>query len=174
LRAIGFAGFAAGSLETKSELVEKPLGLANTERYGVFLSKMVRQQQSIPQVLVVSQFSWAATDIFAQFSQVFRGQFGGSAGMIAIQQTGESLSNESIDPILNGSWRVSIQACSITGAGSIQDMEDCMESMEIAAFRCSRYFVLNGSLEYLSIGNTCPSHWEPPYNLYSQYIRYLI
>ena len=52
--AISFAGFAAGSLETETELVKEPLALPDAKRYGVFSGKMVRQQQSVPQVLVVT------------------------------------------------------------------------------------------------------------------------
>jgi hypothetical protein len=167
--AISFAGFAAGSLETKTELVEEPLALPDAKRYGVFLGKMVRQQQSVPQVLVVSQFSGVMTDIFAQFSHVSARQPGWASRMVLIQQTGESFRSKPLDPIFNSSRRVSIQASRIMGTGSIQDMENGMEPMKVASFRGSRYFVLNGSLEYLSIRNTCPSHWEPPIPLYSQY-----
>jgi hypothetical protein len=123
LGAISFTGFAAGSLETETELVEEPLALPNAKRYGVFLSKMVRQQQSIPQVLVVSQFSGATADIFAQFSQISGRQPGWPSRMVPIQQTGESFGSKPFDPIFNSSRRVSIQSSRIMGTGSIQDME---------------------------------------------------
>jgi len=152
--------------------VEEPLALPDAKRYGVFLGKMVRQQQSIPQVLVVSQFSGRATDIFAQFSQFPGRKPGWASGMVPIQQTGESLRGKPLNPIFNGSRRVSIQTSCVMGTGSIQNMENSMEPVEVASFRCSRYFILNGSLEYLGIGNTCPSHWEPPNLLYSQYNKY--
>jgi hypothetical protein len=82
--------------------------------------------------------------------------------MVSIQQTGESFRSKPLDPIFNGSRRVSIQASRVMGTGSIQDVENSMEPVKVASFRSSRYFVLNGSLEYFSIRDMCPSHWEPP------------
>jgi hypothetical protein len=153
--------------------MEEPLALPDAKRYGVFLSKMVRQQQSVPQVLVVSQFSGGATDFIAQFKQVFNRQPGWTPGMVPLQQTGESLRNEPVNPIFNCSRRVSIQASRVMRTGSIQDMENSMEPMEVASFRGVRYFVLNSSLEYLSIRDVFPSHWEPPFLSYSQYTQFL-
>jgi len=162
LEAISFAGFAAGSLETKTKLMEEPLTLPDTKRYGVFPGKMMRQQQSIPKVLVVSLFSGGTPDIFAQISHIPGRQPGWASGMVPIQQAGESLRGKPLNPIFNGSWRVSVQASRVMGTGSIQDIENSMKPMEVASFGSSRYFVLNSGLEYLSIGNTYPSHWEPP------------
>ena len=170
---ISFTGFATGSLETETELMKEPLALPDTKRYGVVMSNMVRQQQSVPQVLVISQFSGWTADIFAQFGQISGRQPGWSSRMVPIQQTGESFRSKPLDPIFDSSRRVSVQTSRIMGTGSIDDMENSMEPVEIAPFRGSRYFVLNGSLEYFSIRNTCPSHWEPPISLYSQYTRNL-
>ena len=39
--AIGFAGFAAGSLETETELMKEPLALPDAKRYGGFCSVWV-------------------------------------------------------------------------------------------------------------------------------------
>jgi len=154
--------------------MENSLALPDTKRYGVFLGKMVRQQQSIPQVLVISQFSRGATDIFAQFGLFLGREPGWAARMVPIQQTGESLRSKPLDPIFNGSRRIPIQTSCVIRADSIQDLKDSMEAVKVASFRCSRYLVLNGSLEYLSIGNIFPSHWEPPNSLYSQYTQLLI
>jgi len=82
--------------------------------------------------------------------------------MVSIQQTGEAFRSKPSDPIFNRSWRVSIQASRVNGIDSIQNMQNSIEPMEVAYFGSVRYFVLNSSLEYLSIRNTCPSHWEPP------------
>jgi hypothetical protein len=173
LGAISFTGFAARSLETETELVKEPLALPDAKRYGVFLGKMVREQQSVPQVLVVSQFSRRTTDFFAQLSHAFSRQSGWASRMVPVQQTGEPFRSKPLDPIFNGPRRISIQASRVMGTGSIQDVENSMKPVKVASFRSTRYFVLNGSLEYFSIRYNCPSHWEPPILLYSQYTQYL-
>src|SRR5271157_896451 len=134
---------------------------------------MVRKQQSIPQVLVIAQFSGITTDIFAQISQIVDRQTGWASRMVPIQQTGKAFRSKPLDPIFNRSGRVSIQASRVTGTGSVQNMQNSMEPMEVASFGSARNFVLDSSLEYLSIRNTCPSHWEPPFFLYSQYTLFL-
>jgi hypothetical protein len=95
---------------------------------------MVRQQQSIPQVLVIAQFSGITTDIFSQISQIVGRQTGWAARMVSIQQTGEAFRSKPLDPIFNRSGRVSIQASRVTGTGSIQNMQNSMEPMEVASF----------------------------------------
>src|SRR5271157_4477627 len=106
---------------------------------------MVRKQQSIPQVLVISQFSGIAPDIFAQISQIVDRQTGWTSRMVSIQQTGEAFRSKPLDPIFNRSWRVSIQASRVDGTGSIQNMQNSMEPMEVVSFGSARYFVLNTS-----------------------------
>ena len=95
------------------------------------MHKVVRQQQSIPQVLVISQFSGIAPDIFTQISQIVDRQTGWTSRMVSIQQTGEAFRSEPLNPIFNRSWRVSIQASRVTGTGSIQNMQNGMEPMDI-------------------------------------------
>jgi len=48
---------AARPLQAESELMEQPLTLSHTEGDSVILLEMLRQQQTIPKVLVISQFS---------------------------------------------------------------------------------------------------------------------
>ena len=48
---------SSGPLEGKPKLVEQPLALSYTERNGIVLFQVVRQQHAIPEVLLVSQFS---------------------------------------------------------------------------------------------------------------------
>jgi hypothetical protein len=95
---------------------------------------MVRKQQSIPQVLVIAQFSGITTDIFAQISQLVDRQTGWASRMVSIQQTGKAFRSKPLDPIFNRSGRVSIQASRVTGTGSVQNMQNSMESMEVASF----------------------------------------
>jgi hypothetical protein len=169
LKRVSFASFATRSLETKAKLVEEPLALPNTKRYGIILGKVMRQQRTIPQILVVSQLSGGTTDIFAQFCQLMSREPGWAASVAPLHQAGKSIRSKSLYPVFNSSRRVSVQTGCFIRAGSSENLENGMESVEVAPFRRSRYFILNGSLECLGIGNIYPFHWEPPNILYSQY-----
>jgi hypothetical protein len=150
--------------------MEEPLALPDTKRYGIILGKVMRQQQTIPQVLVVSQLSGRTTDIFAQLCQLRSRKPCWASGVASLQQAGKSIRGKSLYPVFNSSRRVSVQTGCFIGTGSSENLENSMESVEVSPFRRSRYFVLNGSLECLGIWNIYPFHWEPPNILYSQYI----
>jgi len=91
---------ATRPLQGKSELVEQSLALSDTERNGVMPFKMMRQQQTIPQVLVVSQLS-GGTPYFA--SQPFLLQEGkptGTTWAIPFTQSSKAIREKPVNPVI--------------------------------------------------------------------------
>jgi len=126
--------------------------------------EMVREEQTIPQVLIVSQFPWRLPYLLSQSLLVRGRKPTGASRAIPFPQSGKAMTEKPINPIFNGSGRVSVEACCFIGAGSLEDVENHMKPMEVSPFTGSRYFVLNGSNKCFCIRNRYPFHWEHLYN----------
>jgi len=147
-------------LQSKTQLMEEPLTLSHAKRDSIAFLKMVRQEDPVPEVLVVTQVPRRTTYLASQ-PLLLRGR--NSAGppwAIALLQPSQTLGNKALKPIFHTPGRVSVQTCRLIGARSVEDMQNDMEAMVISPFAGPRYLVLNGCDEGLCIRNRDPSHWE--------------
>jgi hypothetical protein len=174
LKRVSFTSLAPRPLQGKAQPVEQPLTLTHTEPGSIVFLKMVRQQQPIPQVLVVPQFS-GRTPYFTSHSFLVRGRKPArSPRALALLQPSQALGKEAVNPVFHAPGRVPVQVCGLIGAGSVEDVKNDMESMKIAPFAGPRYFILDGCDECLCIRNRNPFHWEHPLHQFapsiSQYL----
>jgi len=123
---------------------------------------MVRQQQPIPQVLVIPQLSGRTPYFTSQPLPVGGRKPARSPRPIALLQPSQAPGQEAVNPVFHAPGRVPVKACRLIGAGSVEDMKNNMEAMEISSFTGPRYLVLDGCNEGLCIGNRYPFHWEHP------------
>ena len=145
--------------------------LPHTEKNGVVLREVVRQQQTIPEVLVISQFPGRTPYVISQLVLVMGREPGWAPWAIPIIKSGKASGDEPVNPIFNGSRRVSVHTCCFVRTGSVEDIENDMKSVEVSSLKRSRYFVLNGCDKCLCIRNSYLFHREPPfYRICSQYI----
>ena len=164
LQRVRLTGLAPRPLQGKAELMEQPLTLPHTERDSIVFLKMVRQHQPIPQVLVVPQLSGRTPYFTSQPLLVGGRKPAWSPRPIAFLQPSQALGQETVNPVFHAPGRISVKACRFIGAGSVEDMKNNMEAMEISPLTGPRYLVLDGGDEGLCIGNRYPFHWEhPPY-----------
>ena len=154
---------ATRSLEGKSHLMEEPLALSHAEGDSVMLLEVVREQQTIPQVLIISQFSGRLPYFLSQSLLIRRGKPTGASWAIPFPQSGKAIAEKPVSPILDGSGRVSVKTCGFVGVGSLEDVEHHVEPMEVSPFTGSRYFVLNGGDKCFCIRNRYPFHWKHLY-----------
>ncbi|MDP2727429.1 MAG: hypothetical protein Q8P59_07775 [Dehalococcoidia bacterium] len=143
-------------------MVEYPLALSHTEVDSVVLFKMVRQQQAIPEVLVVPQISGGATYFVSQPVLIRRREPAGAARALALPESGKAIGQEPVDPIFNGPGRVLVQEGSFVGAGSLEHVEHHMKPMEVSPFSAVSDLILNGRDKGLRIWNNDPFHWQHP------------
>jgi hypothetical protein len=123
---------------------------------------MVRQQQAIPEVLGVSQFSGRTLDFVLQLLQVWDRKSTRASCPVSLPQSGESVGDEAMNPVFNCPGRVTEKMGCIIGARALEDVQDDIKSMKVAAFLGSGYFVLNCGDKSLCIWNTYPFHREQP------------
>lgn len=127
------------------------------------LLEIVREQQTVPQVLIIPQFPGRLPYLLSQFLLVRGRKPPGPSWAITFPQPGQAVTEEPVSPIFDGSGRVSVDAGRLVGTGSLEDMENHMEPMEVSPFTGSRYFVLNGGDERFCIWNRYPFHWKHLY-----------
>jgi len=140
--------------------MEQPLTLPHAERNSIAFLKMVRQQQPVPQVLVVSQFP-GRTPYFRSQPVLVRGRKpAGSAWPVALLQPSQTMGEEALNPVFHAPGRVAVQTARLVGAGSVEDVKNDMEAVVIPPLAGPRYFVLDSCDECLCIRNCNPSHWE--------------
>lgn len=147
-------------LQGKTQLVEEPLTLPYAERNSVTFLEMVRQEHPVPKVLVVPQFP-GRTSYLASQPLLLRGRKpAGSTRPLALLQPSQTSGNKALNPLFHAPGRVTVQTCRLIRAGSMEDLKNHMEPMEVSPFLGPRYFVLDGCDECLCIRNRNPSHWE--------------
>ncbi|KUK39229.1 MAG: hypothetical protein XD68_1206 [Synergistales bacterium 54_24] len=151
---------ATRSLEGKSHLMEEPLALSYTEGDGIMLLEVEREQQAIPQVLIISQFSGRPLYLLSQSLLIRRGKPTGAPWAIPFPQSGKAIGKKPANPILDSSGRVSIETCRFVRAGSLEHVEHHVEPMEVSPFTGSRYLVLNGGDKCFCIWNRYSFHWK--------------
>ncbi|MCJ7743136.1 MAG: hypothetical protein MUO99_01060 [Dehalococcoidales bacterium] len=142
--------------------MKQPLALSHTEGDSVIFRKMVRQQQPIPQVLVISQFPWGTPYVISQPVPVGGRELAGASWAIPFPQSGKASGDKPVNPIFNGSRRVSVDVCRFVRAGSVENIENHMKPVEVSPLTRARYFVLNGGDKCFCICNRYPFHWEHP------------
>jgi hypothetical protein len=167
LESIGFTSLAARSLQGKSQLVEQPLALPHTEGDGVVFFEMVREKQTIPQILVIPQFPGRKAYFASQPFSVSNRKPGGASGAIPFPQSGKAVTEKPMNPIFDSPGRVSVQTCRFIRTGSLEDVEHDVEPVKVSPFTCSRYFVLNGGDKCFCIRNSYPFHWKHPLNRFA-------
>ena len=154
---------ATRSLEGKSHLMEEPLALSHTEGDSVMLLEVVGEQQTIPQVLIISQFSGRLPYLLSQSLLIRGGKPTGASWAIPFPQSGKAITEQPVNPIFDGSGRVSVETCCFIRTGSLEDVEHDVEPVKVSPFAGSRYFVLNGGDECFCIRNRYPFHWKHLY-----------
>ncbi|MFH1485271.1 MAG: hypothetical protein ABIH46_04295, partial [Chloroflexota bacterium] len=159
---VSLMGLAPRPLEGEPQLVEYPLALSHTEPDSVVLFKMVRQQQAIPEVLVVPQVPGGATYFVSQLFLIRRRESAGAARPFSFPESGKAIGKEPVDPIFNGSGRVPVQAGSFVRASPLEHVEHNVKPMKVSPFSAARDFILNGRDKGLRIWNNNPSHLEYP------------
>lgn len=160
----------SGPLEGKAKLVEQPLALPNAERYRIVLFQMVRQQDSIPEILVISHFSGRTPYFFSQPLLLCGSKATGPARPIPFPQAGKAVRHKTVNPVLNSPGRVAEKLCRVIGTGAMEDVQDDIKSVKVSSLPATGYFVLNGSDKCLCIWNADPFHWERPPNKFAPII----
>jgi len=122
-----------------------------------------RQQHTIPQVLVVPKLPGRTPYLVSQSFLVRGRKPSGASWAITFPYSSKAAGEEPVNPVFDGSGRVSVEACRFVRAGSMEDIENHMKPMEVSPFTGSRYFILNGRDECFCIWNRYPSRWEHPY-----------
>jgi len=153
---------ASGPLEGKPKLVEQPLALSYTERNEIILLQVMRQQQAVPEVLVISQFPGRTPYFLSQPLLLVGSKAVGTARSVPLPQPGKTAGEKSLNPVLNSPGRMPEKPCCVVGAIAMEDIQDDIEPVKVTTLSGSRYFVLNGRNEGLCIWNSYPFRWEQP------------
>jgi hypothetical protein len=126
------------------------------------LFKMVRQQQTIPQVLVIPQISGGASYFVSQPLLIQGGESAGATGPLSLPESGKPLGEKPVNPVFDGPRRVPVKPCGFVWASSLENVENDMKPMKVSPFSAARDFILNGRDKGLRIWNKNPFHWEHP------------
>ena len=161
---------ASGSLQGKPKLVEQPLALSYTERNGIVLFQVVRQQHAIPEILLISQFSGGTLYFVSQLLLLCRNKAAGTARPLPFPQPGQTARDKPMNPVLNSPGRVSEKPCRVIGTGALEDIQDNIKPVKVPSLSGPRYFVLNRRDKCVCIWNGYPFHWEQPPIVCSHYI----
>ena len=153
---------SSGSLEGKPKLVEQPLALSYTERNGIVVFQVVRQQHAIPEVLLVSQLSGGTLYFISQLLLGCRNKAAGATWPISFPQSGQTVSDKPMDPVLNCPGRVSEKPRRVIGTGTLEDIQNNIKPVKVPSFPGARYFILDRRDKCLCIWNGYPFHWEQP------------
>jgi len=129
--------------------------------------EMMREEQTIPQVLVISQFPGRKVYFASQPFLVGSRKPAGASGTVPFPQSGKTVTEKSVNPIFDGSGRVSVKTCRFIWAGSLEHIEHDVKPVKVSPFTCSGYLVLNGGDECFCIRNRYPFHWEHPLNRFA-------
>lgn len=132
---------ATRSLGGKSHLMEEPLALSYTEGDGIMLLEVEREQQAIPQVLIISQFSGRPLYLLSQSLLIRRGK-----------PTGAPWASLHRDVPLRKGWLPGARRAPRGADGSI-----ALHGFEISRLEWRRQMFLH--LESLFFSLEAPPHW---------------
>jgi hypothetical protein len=147
-------------LEGKTELVKQSLTLANSQRYGVTLFKMASQENTVPQVLVISQFLRGAKYFTSQLFHIRDRKPPGTSRSVPVSEPSKPKGDEPPKPVFDCPGRKAVKLGSLIGTGPAEDIQNDMEPVEVPRLGASGYLIVNGRYKRLSIRDINSFHWK--------------
>lgn len=155
---------SAGTLKGKPKFVKEPLALPDAKSYAVARIEVVRKEPSVPEVLVVTQgprgsFELLPERVFLRFRKPGR-----PSRAVGLPKHTKALGGKTVHPVLDASWRVSVNPGRLVTAVSAEDEKHHVQAMVVSTLRGRVDLVFNRCCKGFRIGDRQSSHREatPP------------
>jgi|SRR5579862_3461241 len=150
---IGLSNLGPGLAPPKTELPEQALALPDPQPDSKTVSCKSRQRLSIPQRTGQPKGLWFLAQRGPNRCHLCRCQAPRTARALAFHQTRQSLTFEPIDPILDGSRRISQKFRDLWALHPLRNQEYRMQPMVVAGFLGAPDFILQSEHDSRSIGD---------------------
>jgi len=148
---IRFRNQRARFSKPKTQVPENTLALPDSQIHSKALSEMMREEFSIPKVLLITQFTGMLAKILAHRLPLFHGEPPRSARSFEVSQSSKPVLFKVVNPALNCRRMLSKQFCNLITAQASADKQNSMKSVIITGFLRTRNFLLNCDAHNISV-----------------------
>ena len=129
--------------------VKQALALADPHRHAIALAQAKRKARAIPEIGLQASGCRGLAHQAAHFLQLFGGQSGWTAGMVAFGQTGHAVPVKASNPIDERTRRIAKHSRHLLATQARRDQKHAMKAVIIASVLMAVNFLLQHSAAVL-------------------------
>jgi hypothetical protein len=156
---IGMGQRGAWFTQPEAELPEHTLALSNTEGNAVPLLNPGTECFPIPEVPTQTNLPGRVAQNLIHRLQLFFRQASGTSRSFSLQQSGQTVSFKTTDPIFHRSWRIAQKICHLRAGHTLGYQKHSMETVIVARFFRAANLILQAENDR---GRVCNGKWFHP------------
>jgi hypothetical protein len=131
---IGMGQRGSWLAQPEAELTEHTLALANPDGNAIPLLNPGTECFSVPQVPAQTNLPWRVAQNLIHPLQLFFRQASGPSRSFSLQQSRQTVSFKTTDPIFHRSWRIAQKMCHLRAGHTLGYQKHSMETVIVARF----------------------------------------